>query len=53
MIKNKKDYIYYKTAAGLNIIYRYADSNVEYCGVDVAVGSRNEQPNQYGLAHFI
>ena len=51
--KNKKDYIYHKTAGGLNIIYRYADSNVEYCGVDVAVGSRNEEPSQYGLAHFI
>lgn len=49
----KQEYLYYTTDRGLHIVYIPAHSNVEYCGVDVAVGSRNELPQNYGIAHFI
>lgn len=49
----KKEYQYFKTSRGLRIIYLNTNSNAEYCGVDVAVGSRNEEKNNFGLAHFI
>lgn len=38
---------------GLRIVHRYCDSQVEYCGIAVNVGSRDEKPDQYGLAHFV
>ncbi len=38
---------------GLRIVHRQCDSQVEYCGVAVNVGSRDEKPDQYGLAHFV
>ncbi len=49
----KSEYQYFLTSSGLRIIYLHTDSNVEYCGVDVAVGSRNEVPENHGMAHFI
>lgn len=38
---------------GLRIVYRYCDSPVEYCGMAVRAGSRNESKEEYGLAHFV
>lgn len=44
---------YYTLPSGLRVVYRYCDCPVEYCGVAVKVGSRDENPSQYGLAHFV
>lgn len=49
----KKEYQYFTTSRGLKIIYLNTNSNAEYCGVDVAVGSRNEDSENFGIAHFI
>ena len=36
----------------LRIIYIPVDSPVSYCGFAVNVGTRDEKPEQFGLAHF-
>ncbi|MBQ9076882.1 MAG: insulinase family protein [Muribaculaceae bacterium] len=49
-----KDAVKYCTLpSGLRIVHRYSDSPVEYCGVAVNVGSRDETVVQHGLAHFV
>ena len=40
-------------ANGLRIIHLPSDSPVSYCGVAVHAGTRDEQANRYGLAHFV
>jgi predicted Zn-dependent peptidase len=37
----------------LRIVHQQSKSHVEYCGVAINVGSRDEAVNQYGLAHFV
>ena len=37
---------------GLRIIHLPSTSQVVWCGYDLAVGSRDEQPGEEGLAHF-
>ena len=46
-------YIYHTLANGLRIVHRQSKSGVEYCGVAVNVGSRDEAPEHFGLAHFV
>ncbi len=42
----------YKLDNGLRIIHLPSASQVVWCGYDLAVGSRKEQPGEEGLAHF-
>jgi len=42
----------YTLENGLRIIHLPSASQVVWCGYDVAVGSRDEQPGEEGLAHF-
>ena len=37
---------------GLRVIHLPSDSPVVYCGIAVHAGTRNEAPDQQGLAHF-
>lgn len=37
---------------GLRVIHLHRDSNIVYCGYQIAVGSRDEEPGDEGLAHF-
>jgi predicted Zn-dependent peptidase len=37
----------------LRIVHQQSKSHVEYCGVAINVGSRDEAVDQYGLAHFV
>ncbi|WP_281626832.1 M16 family metallopeptidase [Segatella salivae] len=37
---------------GLRIIHQSSDSNVVYCGYELNVGTRNEEPGYEGMAHF-
>lgn len=46
-------YTYHTLTNGLRIVHRHSKSSVEYCGVAVNVGSRDEKPEHYGLAHFV
>jgi len=38
---------------GIRIIHAQIDSPVGYCGLIINTGSRDEQDNEHGLAHFI
>lgn len=38
---------------GLRLIHKEYPSNVSYCGVIVNVGTRDELPHEWGMAHFI
>lgn len=37
---------------GLRIIHKPSVSNVSYCGFFINVGTRDEMPEQFGMAHF-
>ncbi|WP_303328221.1 pitrilysin family protein [uncultured Muribaculum sp.] len=50
---NKYKYTYGTLANGLRTVHCQNRGNVEYCGLAVQVGSRNENPRTYGLAHFV
>ncbi|MCM1020583.1 MAG: insulinase family protein [Muribaculum sp.] len=52
MTKNNP-YNYNVLSNGIRTIHTRVRSNVEYCGVCVRVGSRNELPDTFGLAHFV
>lgn len=45
--------ITYKLPDGLRVVHLQLDSRVEYCGVAVRAGSRDELPEEFGLAHFV
>lgn len=38
---------------GLRVVHIEHHSRIEYCGVAVRAGSRDERPDEYGLAHFV
>jgi predicted Zn-dependent peptidase len=38
---------------GLKIIHLPADSAVAYCGLAINTGTRDENPDEHGLAHFV
>ena len=42
----------YTLENGLRIIHLPMDSQVVYCGYEIAAGARDEQPGEEGLAHF-
>lgn len=54
MTNNSNDIFTYHTLAnGLRIVHRASAADVEYCGVAIKAGSRNESSADYGLAHFV
>lgn len=38
---------------GLRVIHLPSRSQIVYCGYQIAAGTRNEQPGEEGLAHFV
>lgn len=46
------NYNTYTLKNGLRVIHRQADSDIVYCGYQVAAGTRDEAPGEEGLAHF-
>lgn len=38
---------------GLRIVHLPLDSHVSYCGFIVNAGTRDEQPQEFGMAHFV
>lgn len=49
----KKDYQSYILPNGLRVIHKPDISNVSYCGFFVNAGTRDENPDEYGMAHFV
>ena len=52
MIQSNK-YTYNVLPNGMRTIHCLTRGSVEYCGLCVRVGSRDEAPDTYGLAHFV
>jgi predicted Zn-dependent peptidase len=47
------DYQYHRLSNGIRIIHKHANSPVAHCGVVIDAGSRDENDNEKGIAHFI
>jgi predicted Zn-dependent peptidase len=47
------DYELHTLSNGIRILYKHAPSTITHCCFIVNAGSRDEQPKQEGLAHFI
>lgn len=43
----------YTLPNGIRIVHVSSQNNVCYCGLIINAGTRDEQPNEYGIAHFI
>lgn len=43
----------YRLPNGIRGIHRQVKTTVSYCGLVIGAGSRDEEPRQYGLAHFV
>lgn len=44
---------YFSLPNGLRAVHYSCAGNVEYCGLSINVGSRDEAPGREGLAHFV
>ena len=53
-MKMEKDTIYYHTRAdGLRLVHRRTNSPVAYAGIMTGAGTRDEEPDENGMAHYI
>ena len=43
----------YTLSNGLRVIHLPSASPVVYCGYEIAAGTRDEEPGEEGLAHFV
>lgn len=46
-------YLSHTLPNGLRLVHLPSDSPVAYCGFAVNAGTRDERPEEYGLAHFV
>ncbi|MFW5687542.1 MAG: M16 family metallopeptidase, partial [Bacteroidota bacterium] len=46
-------YSFHTLPNGIRLVHKHADSYVAHCGLTINVGSRDEQKQEQGLAHFI
>ena len=47
------DFLTYTLSNGIRLIHQYAESPVGHLGIMINAGSRDEEENEHGLAHFI
>jgi predicted Zn-dependent peptidase len=47
------DYIVHTFTGGMRLVYQYAPLPIAHCGLMIGAGSRDENPGDEGLAHFI
>ncbi len=47
------NYEIYTLKNGIRLVHSRSDSDIAYCGLIVNTGSRDEEDNEHGLAHFI
>ena len=47
------EYQYSKLSNGIRLIHKMANSPVAHCGIIINAGSRDELPEEFGIAHFI
>lgn len=44
---------FYTLPNGIRVVHIQNDSPVAYCGMGIRIGTRNEEPSESGMAHFI
>ena len=49
----ESDFLTYTLPNGIRLIHKPTDSPVAHMGVIINTGSRDEEPHEHGLAHFI
>ena len=47
------EFHYHTLANGLRIVHFNTNSAIAHCGLLVNIGSRDEEENEHGMAHFI
>jgi predicted Zn-dependent peptidase len=47
------EYQYYKLENGLRIVHRKVSSKIAHLGIVISAGTRDELPEEHGIAHFI
>ena len=47
------EYQTYILSNGMRLIHKQVNSPVAYCGIIISTGSRDEKPEEHGLAHLI
>ena len=47
------EYQFYELPNGIKLVHKQIASKVAHCGVIINAGTRDEKPNEHGLAHFI
>ncbi|MDD4001178.1 MAG: pitrilysin family protein [Bacteroidales bacterium] len=52
-LESDLSYRQHKLSNGIRLVHRSTYSPVAHCAITINVGSRDEQPQEYGLAHFI
>ncbi len=52
-MEDKEIFTYTTLPSGLKMVYHREDAMVEYCGLAVNAGSRDESQSEFGLAHFV
>ncbi len=50
---NRADFLTYTLPNGIRLIHKPTDSPVGHLGILINTGSRDEEPDEHGLAHFI
>lgn len=48
-----KEYQHYTLKNGLRIVHKPLAGKVSYCGFMINAGTRDEQPDEFGMAHFV
>ncbi len=44
---------YHKLSNGIGIVHKEKDSDVSFCGVMIATGSKDENEYEHGISHLI
>jgi predicted Zn-dependent peptidase len=53
ILESEFEYKQHKLSNGIRLVHRLTYSQVAHCAITINVGSRDEQKNEEGIAHFI
>ncbi len=52
-MSTERDYFYHTLPNGIRLVHKQVDAEVAHCGLIINVGSRDENEQEAGMAHFI
>ncbi len=47
------EYQFYELSNGIRLVHKFIPTKVAHCGVIINTGTRDEKPEEHGMAHFI